>query len=158
MNSSDLAAFIAANGAAAEIIRTADHTPTVEAAAQALGVHVDQIVKSILLLADDSPVLVIANGTARVDLKRVADHLGLPRKRVKMADANAVLNLAGYAVGSMPPFGHKTQLRALIDSRAFEQSEVFAGGGEINAMLRIAPDEILRIVGGEKVEVTQNGS
>jgi Cys-tRNA(Pro) deacylase len=158
MDSSDLAAFIAANSITAEIIHTEDHTPTVEAAAQALGVHVEQIAKSILFLADGSPVLVIANGTNRIDYRRLGDYLSLSRKRIKMADADQVLNFAGYIVGSMPPFGHKSKLRTLIDARMFEQPEVYAGGGAINAMLRITPNEIVRVTDGKKVDVTQNAS
>jgi prolyl-tRNA editing enzyme YbaK/EbsC (Cys-tRNA(Pro) deacylase) len=99
--------------------------------------------------------LVIASGTARIDLKRVAEHLGLARKRLKMADAPTVLEIAGYAVGAMTPFGHKTNLRTLIDRCVFEQAEVFGGGGEINALLRLTPAELARVTGGEQVDVIQ---
>jgi Cys-tRNA(Pro) deacylase len=154
LNSSDLAAFLSASGVTAELIRLPDHTPTVETAAQALGVSVEQIAKSILFLADGSPMLVIANGLNRIDYKRLADHLGLSRKRVRMATADEVLDIAGYTVGSMPPFGHKIKLRTLMDSRLFAQPEIFAGGGEIDTLLRITPDDIQRVSAGERVEVT----
>ncbi len=155
MNAADLANFIAARGIAAEIVHLQDHTPTVEAAARALGVQAEQIVKSILLLANESPVLVIASGTARIDLKRVAEYLKLARKRLKMADAPTMLEIAGYAAGAMPPFGHKTTLRTLIDRRVFEQAEVFGGGGKIDAMMRLTPAELARATGGETVDVIQ---
>ncbi len=153
MNSSDLQHFLTIRAIAAEMVYMQVHTPTVETAAQALGVHVDQVIKSIILLAADSPLLVIANGTSRIDLKRVADHLNLPRKKVKMADAQTVLDITGYIVGSMPPFGHKAALRTLIDSRVFDQTSVYGGGGEIDAMLKIAPSEIERVTRGERVDV-----
>jgi Cys-tRNA(Pro) deacylase len=156
VNSSDLAAFIAANGITAEIILLPDHTPTVEVAAQALGVRIEQVAKSILFLAEGSPVLVIANGTNRIDYRRLGDYLNLSRKRIKMADADQVLNFAGYIVGSMPPFGHKSKLRTLIDARMFEQPEVYAGGGDINAMLRVTADEIMRVTSGERAEVSDS--
>jgi len=153
MNSADLQHFLATHAIAAEMVYMQVHTPTVETAAQALGVHVDQVIKSIILLADGSPLLVIANGTSRIDLKRVADHLNLPRKKVKMAEAQTVLEITGYVVGSMPPFGHLAPLRTLIDSRVFDQTLVYGGGGEIDAMLKIAPDEIERVTRGERVDV-----
>ncbi len=153
MNSTDLQTFLTTHTIAAEMVYMQVHTPTVETAAQALGVHVDQVIKSIVLLADDSPLLVIANGTSRIDLKRIADHLNLPRKKVKMADAQTVLEITGYIVGSMPPFGHKTALRTLIYSRVFDQTLVYGGGGEIDAMLKIAPSEIERVTRGERVEM-----
>jgi len=156
MNSADLAAFITAHNITAEIIHMETHTPTVKSAARALGVHPDQIIKSILCLADGSPALVVASGTARIDLKRLADHLNISRKRVKMADAPTVFEISGFEVGAMPPFGHKTKLRTLIDGRVFAQAEVYGGGGDINAMMRVAPAEIVRVTQGEQVDVVQN--
>jgi len=154
MDSSDLSKFISAHSIAAEIIHMPEHTLTVEAAAQALKVHADQIVKSILFVADNAPVLVIANGLNRIDYKRLGEYLNLSRKKIRMAQAAEVLEISGFIVGSMPPFGHKTKLRTLLDPRLFEQAEVYAGGGDINAMLRVTPSEILRVANGERVEVT----
>jgi Cys-tRNA(Pro) deacylase len=156
MDSTDLAAFITANAITAEIIHMDEHTLTVEAAAQALGVPADQIVKSILFVTEDSPLLVIANGLNKIDYKRLAEYLNLSRKKVRMAQAEEVLEIAGFIVGSMPPFGHKIKLRTLLDARLFEQSEVYAGGGDINAMLRVSPQEIERVTGGVKVEVANS--
>lgn len=158
MTSSDLEAFIAARNITAEIIRLGAHTPTVEMAAQALGVQVEQVGKSILFIADEKPVLVIASGTNRIDYKRLAEYLGLSRKRLRIANAEEVESIAGFVVGSMPPFGHKTPLRTLMDARTFEQSTFYAGGGDIDAMLRVAPGEIQRVAQAEKVEVSQPSS
>ena len=55
----------------------------------------------------------------------------------------------------MPPFGHKTKLRTLIDRNVFAQAEVFGGGGEIDALLRLTPAELARVTGGETVDVIQ---
>jgi prolyl-tRNA editing enzyme YbaK/EbsC (Cys-tRNA(Pro) deacylase) len=154
MNAADVAAYLRAHGLAGEIVHLPDHTPTVEAAARAVGAPVERIVKSVLFLADAVPVLVIANGTQRVDYKRVADYLRLSRKRVKLADAPTVLDLTGFPVGTVPPFGHKTRLRTLIDAGVLAQSEVYAGGGAIDALLRIAPGEIVRAANAETVAVT----
>ncbi len=153
MNSSDLSFFLAAHNITAEIVRLPIHTPTVEHAAAALNARTDQIVKSLLFLADSSPLLIIANGTARVNYKRLAEYLRLPRKRVQMADAPMVQEIAGYSVGTMPPFGHKTKLRTLIDQKVFHQSEVYAGGGAIDALMRITPAELARVTAAETVDV-----
>ncbi len=156
MDSSDLRAFLTAHTITAELIHLSEHTPTVEIAAQALGVAVDQVAKSILFQADGAPILVIANGTHRIDYRRLAECLNLSRKKLRIANADEVLDIAGFIVGSMPPFGHKTALRTLLDTRLFDQPEVYAGGGDINAMLRIAPVEIERVTHGERVAVTQS--
>lgn len=152
MNSSDLKKFIAAYAITAEIVYMSVHTPTVETAAIALGVEVDQVIKSIVLLADHSPLLVVANGITRIDLKRVADYLGLSRKKVKLAEAGTVFELTGFVVGSMPPFGHTQPLRTLIDERVFAQNIVFGGGGDIDAMLKVTPTEVQRVSSGARIQ------
>lgn len=155
MDSADLAVFIRDRAIAAEIVHLEQHTPTVEVAAQALGVAVDQIAKSILFLADETPLLVVANGLHRIDYKRLAEYFNLSRKKLRIASPEEVLNIAGFIVGSMPPFGHKTALRTLLDARLFEQAEVYAGGGDIDALLRVKPTEIERVTVGVRLAVTQ---
>ncbi len=158
MDATHISAYLRAHGIAGELVRLPEHVPTVEAAARAVGTSVKRIVKSVLFLADSVPVLVVANGTQRVDYKRVADHLRLSRKRVKLADAPTVLDLTGFPVGTVPPFGHKTRLRTLIDSGVLAQPEVYAGGGAIDALLRIAPAEIVRATGAEIVNVVEGAN
>lgn len=153
MDATNIAAYLREHGIAGEMVFIPEHVPTVEAAARVVGTTVERIVKSVLFLADSAPVLVIANGTQRVDYKRVADYLGLSRKRLKLADAPTVLEITGFPVGTVPPFGHKTRLRTLIDGGVLAQPEVYAGGGAIDALLRIAPPEIVRATGAETVSV-----
>ena len=157
MNSSDLAHFIAQRQIPAELIELEGHTPTVEAAARVMGTRVERIAKSLLFLADGAPVLVIANGTARVDPRRVADHLGLARKRVRFADAETMERLTGYTAGSMPPFGHLAPLKTLVDRRALAEPELYAGGGSVRALLRVNPETICRVTGAEVVDVVNDG-
>jgi prolyl-tRNA editing enzyme YbaK/EbsC (Cys-tRNA(Pro) deacylase) len=153
MDSTHIAAYLRAHEVAGEVVHLTEHTPTVGDAARAVGTTPERIIKSVLFLADGAPVLVIANGLARVDYKRVADYLNLSRKRVKLADAEAVLAITGFAVGTVPPFGHPTRLRTLIEASVLEQPEVYGGGGAMDALLRIMPAEIVRATQAEIVSV-----
>jgi Cys-tRNA(Pro) deacylase len=155
MNSEHVLTFLHRNNIQGEVLQLSQHVSTVEAAAQVLGVSPDCIVKSVVLLADSSPILVVTNGTTRIDVKRLANYLGIAKKRVKLADAPTVLEFTGFSVGSVPPFGHKTQLRTLIDSRVLIQAEVYAGGGEVEAVLRIAPAEIVRVTNAEIISLAE---
>ncbi len=159
MTAAALEDFLQAHAIAGELLRLAEHTPTVEDAARVLGTTVDGIAKSVLFVQDvpgepaERAVLVIANGLNRVDYRRVADCLGLSRRRLKLADAETVLALTGQPVGGVAPFGHPRPLRTLIDRRVLEQPQVYAGGGALDALLRIAPSEIVRVTGAETVDV-----
>lgn len=144
LNDDDLQSFLQSHHIQAEILRLPVPTPTVETAARAVGAEPQQIVKSILFLVDDQPVLAITCGTAYVERRSIAARYGVGKKRVKLAAPEEVLALSGYEVGAMPPFGHSPPLTSLLDPRVLSLSVAYAGGGAENALLRITPDDILR--------------
>jgi prolyl-tRNA editing enzyme YbaK/EbsC (Cys-tRNA(Pro) deacylase) len=149
LTSRELTEFLADNQIEAEIIFLQEETRTVAEAAAVLGVNADQIIKSLLFLADGEPVLVINNGVARVAWKRLADYLGVSRRRLKTADSQTVLDITGYPVGAVPPFGHKTTLRTVVATAVYEQQIIYGGGGEVHALMQLRTDELRRVVGGE---------
>jgi prolyl-tRNA editing enzyme YbaK/EbsC (Cys-tRNA(Pro) deacylase) len=154
MDSRSLQAFIDQNRIAAQIVHCAAPTPTVEAAAQVMGVAPDQIVKTILFVAGGQMATVIACGTAPIDRKPIATRFGVGRKQVKLADAETVLAVTGYPAGTVPPFGHREAHRTFVDPRVLAQPFVYAGGGEEDALVRLDPADLLRITGGELLPVT----
>lgn len=133
----------------AQIVFPGAPTPTVPAAAQALGVDVDQIVKSVIFLVDDRPFLVYGCGVRRVDPRKLAERLNVNRKKVRLADADQVLAITGYAVGTVPPVGLKTPMPAFMDPAIQRYETVYAGGGGMDALLRISSAELLRVSGAE---------
>lgn len=155
LTSADLQRFIDAHHIEAEILVMAEHTPTVPDAARALQVEPEQIIKSLVFLVNDEPILVINNGTALIDRRKVAAWLDVGRKKVKFAGAEQALAITGYIVGSMPPFGHRQTLRTLIDPAITELAVIYGGGGDIDAMLRLTPAELLRVTEGEVIAVSE---
>ncbi len=149
LNSKYLANFINKQKINAEIVLLTVDTPTVPAAAAALGIHTDQIVKSLLFLLDGEPLLVIANGTARTDYKKLADYVGVSRRRIKLATAVQVQALSGFMVGTVPPFGHLRPFRTVVETAVYDQSVIYGGGGDIHALLRLTTAELKRVVGME---------
>lgn len=155
----DLQAYIDERGIAAELIDGLGDTPTVPAAAAALGVEAEQIIKTLLFLVDQQdaarkPVVVISYGEKRVDKGLLAQHWGVSKKRVTLAPADVVLDLLGYAAGGVPPFGHRTSLPVIIDAgipnlRQRYAGVIYGGGGDDRTMMKLTVDELLRVTGGE---------
>lgn len=154
----DLQAYLAQHAIAARLVGDIGHTPTVPAAAAALGVAPDQIIKTLLFELDggqravEAPpaVVVIGNGEHRIDKKALGRHFGLNPKRVKLASAATVLTLLGYPAGGVPPFGHRTTLPVLVDQRVVTAGEryggrLFGGGGDDLTMLELSLSDLLRI-------------
>lgn len=163
---SDLQHYLVATQIAAELLYNIGDTPTVPAAAIALGVEPDQIIKTLLFLVEQSaqpeatPVVVISHGERRVDKKLLAKHFGVGGKRVKLAPTAVVLDLLGYPAGGVPPVGHKTRLPVILDASVVLAAERFAGllfggGGDDRTMLRISLAELLRVVTPTVVAVSE---
>jgi Cys-tRNA(Pro) deacylase len=128
-------------------------TPTVEAAASAVGVLPEQIGKSLLFLVDGDPRLIIASGMTRVDYRAMSKYFNVSRKRIKMANPDQVLQYTGYLVGTVPPFGHINELTTVVENSVLEQEEIYAGGGEINVLIRVSTNELVRVVGAKSAEL-----
>jgi len=97
--------------------------------------------------------LVIANGVTQIDSRKLADLLGVGRKRIRLASAEVVLARTGFPAGGVPPFGFPFPLPTTIDRRVFDQTVVYGGGGDDHTMMRIAPAELLRVTGGQIADV-----
>jgi Cys-tRNA(Pro) deacylase len=154
MNSDDLQKFIDRHSIQATILTLDEHTPTVSDAARALEVENEQIIKSLVFHIDGEPLLVINNGLARVDRKKLADYLQVGRKRVKFAAPDHAFEITGYAVGSMPPFGHKETLRTIVDAAVARMDVIYGGGGDINAMMRLTSNELVKASRAELAAVS----
>lgn len=146
-----VALWMAERGIAGEIIRPGAPTPTVEAAAVALGVSLEEVVKSLLFLVDRHPYLVIVRGTARVNTKKLLKGVG--GKKARIATREEVERITGFPVGGTPPFAHREALPVLIDRAVLSMEEVYAGGGSTDVMLRIRAADLLSASGGRVVDV-----
>ena len=149
---SRVAQWMAERGIGGELIRPGAPTPTVEAAASALGVTPEQVVKSLLFLVDGVPYLVIVRGTARVDTTKLLDGIG--GKKARIARREEVERITGFPVGGTPPFAHREALPVLIDQGVLVLEEVYAGGGSEDVMLRIRVADLREVTHGRVVEVT----
>jgi len=152
----DLEAYLTAHKIAGELIHLEVPTPTVETAAEAVRVNPDQIVKSLLFLIDDQPVLVIASGTGRLDRRLLGSFFGVSRKKTRFADAETVLSLTGYTVGAVPPLGHRQKLHVLVDPSVLANDTVYGGGGADSVLLRLSSQEILNHNQAEVVSLQQD--
>lgn len=151
----ELADFLRTSGVQAELVRPGAPTATVADAALALGVAPAVIIKSLVFTADREPVLVIAAGEARVRMPALARALGMSRRAVKLASPEQTLAITGYAVGSMPPFGHREALPTLVDSvSVLAGGVVYGGGGGHDVLLRVQVDALLDVTHARHLPLT----
>ncbi len=139
-----LETILRASGIDAALISLGRETTTAAKAAEALGVPIDVVIKSILFQAKNgSIVLVVAPGTGRVSTQKLAQVTGIDGWR--LAKPDVVLEATGYPAGGTPPIGFKQAIRTIVDTRAAALQEAYAGGGGQDVMLRIKPADIVRL-------------
>ena len=126
---------------------------TSQEAADALGVAVGQIAKSVIFRrrSDDAAVLVVASGDRRVDEARVAALTG-PLGR---ADAAFVKARTGFSIGGVAPLAHAQPTFTLIDRELFRFDEIWAAAGHPNGVFRLAPADLPRLTGAPVADVVQ---
>jgi prolyl-tRNA editing enzyme YbaK/EbsC (Cys-tRNA(Pro) deacylase) len=146
-------AELKALGANGEVVELTASTRTSQEAAAAIGTTVAQIAKSLVFLAGETPVLVIASGINRVSLKKLEAILS---GRATRPDAETVKRLTGFPIGGVAPVGHATPPRVLIDRDLLLYEEIWAAAGTPNAVFRTTPEELVRITGGEVVDVRED--
>jgi len=125
-----------------------DSTRTAQDAADAIGCTVAQIVKSLLFVVEGRPTLALVSGPNRLDEKKLAALCGVGKKKVKRGNADIVRQATGFAIGGVPPFGHKSQLPTYIDEDFMQFEVIWAAAGTPNAVFSIGPQELVQVTGG----------
>lgn len=124
-------------------VRTlSDSARTAALAAAALDVEVGQIVKSLVFLRGDDPVLVLCAGDRRVD----AERLGVSR-----APADRVRALTGFSIGGVPPLGHDVELDTTIDESLRRFEVVWAAAGTPHDVFGVQTEELIRAIPDARV-------
>lgn len=135
------------------------HTPilleqaarTSHEAAQALGIEVGQVAKSVVFrrAIDSVAVLVVAAGDRRVDERKVAALLG----PVGRADARFVKERTGYSIGGVCPVAHLQPVMTLLDESLQRFAIIWAAAGHPHAVFQLRPDDLERITGAPWADV-----
>ncbi len=133
-----------------------DAARTAQEAADALGIALGQIAKSIIFRrkGDDACVLVVTSGDRRVDEKKVEALVG----KVGKADADFVKARTGFAIGGVSPVGHAQAPVALIDRELFRFTEVWAAAGHPHGVFALAPHDLHTLTGAPVADVVKDAA
>jgi len=128
-----------------------DAVRTSQEAADALGIAVGQIAKSVIFRrrADDAAVLVVTSGDRRVDEKKVAALVG----PVGRADASFVKQKTGFSIGGVAPLAHAAPPVTLIDRELFRFDEIWAAAGHPNGVFKLSPAQLEALTGAPVADV-----
>jgi prolyl-tRNA editing enzyme YbaK/EbsC (Cys-tRNA(Pro) deacylase) len=133
-------------GVTIEIVSFDESTHTAQEAADAIGVALGQIVKSLVFMAPADParedgqwepVIALVRGNDRVDMAKLASVSARPRLR--RASAREAREATGYSIGGVPPFGHQRRIAVIMDPALDGYEEIWAAAGTATTVFAIAP-------------------
>jgi len=150
LNPQDVGAVLEAMGLTVTVLN--DDASTAPLAAQALGTSVMAIAKSIVFMAGDEAILVVAAGDRKVStsaIQRVVEG------RVRLAKPEQVLRVTGYRVGGVPPVAHRQPLRTLLDERLRTLPTVYAAAGGSRSIVALTPAQLGELTRGVWLQVSE---
>jgi Cys-tRNA(Pro) deacylase len=145
-----VAACVREAGVEARIEEFDGGTPTAEAAAQAVGSKLEQIVKSLVFDCDGRPFVVLVPGNRRADSRKIARATGA--RRAKIVGPEEVQALTGFAAGAVAPFPLPKIERVLVDRQVLVHERVWIGAGSPRHMAMIAPADLVRLAKAEPMD------
>ncbi len=150
----EVKASFEARGIDKKIHTFGESTHNSELAARSLGVAVGQIAKTILLLVDDAPVVVVISGDRRVDFKKVKALRG--GKRVRLAGPEDVVAHTGFAVGAVSPVALPGGIPVFLDRSLLRFETVYPAAGETNNMFVTTPAELMDLSGAGEADLARD--
>jgi prolyl-tRNA editing enzyme YbaK/EbsC (Cys-tRNA(Pro) deacylase) len=132
------------------IVETPESARTAVEAAAAVGASVGQIVKSLVFLCDDRPVLALVAGDNRLDEGRLA---ALAGGAITRADAARVRAHTGFAIGGVAPLGSLEPLQVFCDADLLEHAYVWAAAGAPQSVFRVEPRALAEAAGATVAEL-----
>jgi prolyl-tRNA editing enzyme YbaK/EbsC (Cys-tRNA(Pro) deacylase) len=127
-------------------------TRTSQEAADTIGCSVGQIAKSLIFKGkvSNKPILIIASGANRVNEKVIKKYVG---EKIQRSDADFVLKETGFAIGGIPPIGHKDNITTLIDEDLTKYEEIWAAAGTPHAVFKLTPQILKDITQGKIISI-----
>lgn len=136
----------------AEVRLFPEGTKTAEDAANAIGCPVAAIVKSLVFVVDDEPVVALVPGDLRLDTDKLAAVAG--GSRARRASLDEVREATGFAAGGTPPFGHTRPLRVFADPALGRNDPVWAAAGTPTTVFPISIADLDRLAEPVWADVT----
>ena len=132
-------------------VMLSDAARTAQEAADALGVQLGQIAKSVIFRRkeDDAAVLVVTSGDRRVDEKKVSALVG----KVGRADADFVKARTGFTIGGVSPVAHLHPSVTLLDQDLWRFEEIWAAAGHPHGVFQLRPDDLRHLTGAPQADV-----
>lgn len=139
MSVSSVKEYLLKYNAHERVLEFDESSATVELAALAVGCKPERIAKSLSFLVNDSPVLIVAAGDARVDNKKFKDEYSVKAKMIPWDDVEGHI---GHAPGGVCPFAVKENVEIYLDDSLKRFDSVYPAAGSSNSAIKLTLNEL----------------
>jgi Cys-tRNA(Pro) deacylase len=126
-----------------------------EMVAAQLGLSSREIGKTLVMLADGEPIIVVIPGCYRVNFKKLKSVV--KAAKIRLAEPEEVAKYTGYILGAVPPFAHATEIPVFIDRTMLEQEILYVCGGAVNCVLKIRSDDLVNASEAIVTDIIEDG-
>lgn len=137
-------AYLAEKGYADHIIELEDSSATVQLAAQALGVEPGMIAKTMSFLIGEEAILILTEGTAKVDNRKYKDTFHMKAKMIPFGEVESWI---GHAPGGVCPFGIKEGIKVYLDESLRKFDTVYPAAGNDHSAVKLTIAELEEVAG-----------
>lgn len=138
--------YLTEKGYADRIIELEESSATVQLAAEALGVEPGMIAKTMSFLQGEQPVLILTEGTARIDNRKYKDTFHIKAKMIPFEEVEEII---GYAPGGVCPFGVKEGIKVYLDESLKRFDTVYPAAGNDHSAVRLTIEDLENAVDSE---------
>lgn len=138
--------YLTEKGYADRIIELEESSATVQLAAEALGVEPGMIAKTMSFLQGEQPVLILTEGTARIDNRKYKDTFHIKAKMIPFEEVEEII---GHAPGGVCPFGVKEEIKVYLDESLKRFDTVYPAAGNDHSAVRLTIEDLENAVDSE---------
>jgi Cys-tRNA(Pro) deacylase len=146
--------YLTAHGVASQVVQLDKSTRTAPMAAEAIGTELGSIVKSLIFVVDGQTTLALVAGDRRADLDKLSR--ALEAQEVRIASAEEVRDRTGFAIGGVPPVGHRQPVPTIIDQSLGRFATVYAAAGSPRAIFPIQFTQLLKLTQGNLADIAED--
>lgn len=143
-------------GLPGRVIEFDGSTKTASDAAHAVGCDLGQIVKTLFFIAGGRPTIALVAGDRQVDTAKLAELVGVGRKKLRMGSSDEVLSVTGFPVGGVAPLGLASPCDVVVDESLRRFEEVWSAAGAGNAVFPASTEALVRAINGQWAAIVRD--
>jgi len=126
---------------------------TTEQTAAILGLRPKEVVKSVILFIDKKPTIAIIPSSKKISLEKIKK--AFSKSDIVLASSKTAVKTTGYILNATPPVAHETFCKTIVDESCMKLNVLYTIGGEMNAMLKIRPKDLIKLTSAKILDITK---